>query len=103
MRKQHLIENTVRTKVGMTTTRTIAIVALFSCLLVSGQEAKSDRSVYALGTDDQITIHALNMPDISDKPMRIDADGCIKLPMIGRLKVVGLTIPQLEAELVERL
>src|SRR5258708_38948242 len=86
----------------MNTTQTIGI-ALFSCLLGFGQEVKSDRSVYALGTDDQITIHALNMPDISDKPMRIDTDGHIKLPMVGRLKVVGLTVPQLEAELVERL
>src|SRR5712671_3575961 len=87
----------------MNTTRTIAIAALFSWLVVYGQDTRSDRAVYALGTDDQITIHALNMPDISDKPMRIDVDGHIKLPMIGRLKVVGLTIPQLEAELVERL
>src|SRR5690348_3846165 len=87
----------------MNTTRTIVIVALLSCLLVSGQEAQSDRSVYALGTDDQITIRALNMPDVSDKPMRIDADGYIKLPMIGRVKVAGLTIPQLEADLIERL
>ena len=87
----------------MNTTRTMAVVALLSCLLVSGEESQSDRSVYALGTDDQITIRALNMPDISDKPMRIDADGYLKLPMIGRVKAVGLTIPQLETELVERL
>jgi polysaccharide export outer membrane protein len=82
----------------------IAIVAVLSgCLIVCGQDSTIDRSVYALGTDDQISIRALNMPDISDKPMRIDADGYIKLPMIGRVKVVGLTIPQLEADLVERL
>src|SRR5437899_8346070 len=87
----------------MNTTRTIVIVALFGCLLVSGQEAKSDRSVYALGTDDQISIRALNMPDISDKPLRIDADGYIKLPMIGRVKAAGLTLPRLESDLVERL
>ena len=82
----------------------IAIVGVLSgCLIVCGQDSTTDRSVYALGTDDQITIRALNMPDISDKPMRIDADGYIKLPMIGRLKAAGLTLPQLESDLVERL
>src|SRR5258708_39772945 len=86
----------------MNTTQTIGI-ALFSCLLGFGQEVKSDRSVYALGADDQLTIHALNMPDISDQPMRIDADGHIKLPMIGRLKTAGITLPQLKSDLVRRL
>jgi polysaccharide biosynthesis/export protein len=83
-------------------------VVLLASFLAAGQDAvelqaKAERSVYALGSDDQITIRVLNMPDISDKPVRIDADGYIKLPVIGSIKVIGLTLPQLEANLIERL
>src|ERR1043166_422593 len=77
-------------------------VVLFGSLLAQPQ-TKDERSVYALGSDDQITIRVLNMPDISDKPVRIDADGYIKLPVVGSIKVLGLTVSKLEAELVDRL
>src|SRR5213080_3950982 len=99
----------------MKKTRTAVVTLLFGCALAFGQEvgraekigsntqAKSERSVYALGADDQITIRALNMPDISDKPMRVDTEGYIKLSMIGRVRAEGMTLPQLEADLVERL
>jgi polysaccharide export outer membrane protein len=61
------------------------------------------RSTYVLGPEDQITIRALDAEEISDKPVRIDFSGYIRLPMAGRLRASGLTIEQLEAQLVERL
>jgi len=61
------------------------------------------RSTYVLGPEDQITIRALDAEEISDKPVRIDFSGYIRLPMVGRLRASGLTIEQLEAQLVERL
>jgi polysaccharide biosynthesis/export protein len=60
-------------------------------------------SGYLLGSDDEIVIRATDAPDISDKPVVIDADGNITLPMIGRVKASGLTVEQLEAELTTRL
>ena len=61
------------------------------------------RSAYVLGPDDQITIRALDAEEISDKPLRVDMSGFIRLPMVGRLKASGLTIEQLENELASRL
>jgi polysaccharide export outer membrane protein len=61
------------------------------------------RSTYVLGPEDQIAIRALDAEEISDKPLRIDLSGYIRLPMAGRLGASGLTIEQLEAQLVERL
>src|SRR5437879_5941760 len=61
------------------------------------------RSAYVLGPDDQITIRALDAEEISDKPLRVDMSGFIRLPMVGRLKASGLTIEQLETELASRL
>lgn len=61
------------------------------------------RSAYILGPDDQITIQALEADEISNKPTRIDGNGNISLPMVGRLRAAGLTIEELEAELTARL
>jgi polysaccharide biosynthesis/export protein len=60
-------------------------------------------SAYVLGADDQITIQALEAEEISNKPVRIDADGYITLPLLGRLRASGLTAGQLEAEMTARL
>lgn len=58
---------------------------------------------YVLGPGDQVIIRAPNAPDISEKPIRLDQNGVINMPMIGHLHAGGLTIDQLEAELVKRL
>lgn len=61
------------------------------------------RPDYVLGPDDQILIRAAQMPDISDRPFRIDADGFVDLPVVGRVQAGGLTIRAFEAELLAKL
>ena len=61
------------------------------------------RTMYLLGPDDQIVIHASDVPEVSDKPLRLDLSGDINMPMVGRIHAGGLTAEQLEAELIERL
>ena len=61
------------------------------------------RTTYVLGPDDQIIIQAVDVPDISSKPQRLDPNGDLKLPMVGRVHAGGLTLEQLEAELIKRL
>jgi len=61
------------------------------------------RVTYLLGPEDVVTIRAENAPDMSDKPFRVDADGELKLPMVGRIHAGGLTPEQLEAEITKRL
>jgi len=61
------------------------------------------RPTYVLGAGDQIVIRAAEVEDISDKPFSIDAEGMISLPLVGRIRAAGLSVRQLEADLVERL
>jgi polysaccharide export outer membrane protein len=63
----------------------------------------SIRPNYVLGPNDQILIRAPQAEEINDKPFRIDSEGNINLPIIGRLRASGLTIQELEAEIVKRL
>lgn len=66
------------------------------------QKAPLD-SGYILGPGDQITVRAVNLEEIPDKPIPIDLNGDIRLPMIGRLRVSGLTVAQVESEMTKRL
>ncbi len=60
-------------------------------------------SGYVLGPDDQIVIHAIDAPEVSDRSILIGMNGDITLPLIDRVKAGGLTIEQLETELNARL
>jgi polysaccharide export outer membrane protein len=59
--------------------------------------------VYILSPNDQIVIRAIDIEEISEKPFRIDQDGTINLPLVGRLKAAGMTVEQFEQALTERL
>jgi polysaccharide export outer membrane protein len=56
-------------------------------------------SSYVLGPDDLISIRILQAPDLADKPVRIDLNGYIELPFIGRVRAGGTTVEVLRAEL----
>jgi polysaccharide export outer membrane protein len=63
----------------------------------------SIRPNYVLGPNDQILIRAPGIDEINERPFRIDAEGFINLPLIGRIRIGGLNQQQVEAELVKRL
>jgi polysaccharide export outer membrane protein len=67
------------------------------------QTAEKPDTGYVLGPDDQIVIHALDSPEISEKPFLIGMNGNLTLPLIGRVEASGLTVEQLEAALDARL
>jgi polysaccharide export outer membrane protein len=84
--------------------RAIFVPSLLALMLTAQSEQQQPgRAGYRLGPDDQVLLRVANAPDISDKPVRIDSDGYIKLPMIGRVQAAGMTAGQLEAELTKRL
>jgi polysaccharide export outer membrane protein len=61
------------------------------------------RPNYVLRAGDQILIRAFEMEEIGDRPYRIDGDGFISLPVLGKLQAGGLSVEKLEATLVDLL
>ena len=61
------------------------------------------RPDYVLGPNDQMTIRAPQAEEINERPFRVDADGFITLPIVGRVRASGLTVQALEVEIVNRL
>jgi len=60
-------------------------------------------SSYTLGANDQVIIRAPEAEEINERPFRIDSEGFINLPLIGRVKAAGLTLHELEVEITNRL
>jgi len=61
------------------------------------------RSTYLLGPDDELEISGLELDEPANKPSRIDGDGYVQVPLVGRVYVAGLTVQQCERELNKRL
>jgi len=62
---------------------------------------------YVLGAGDRIRIHCLNADEFSAEPLReplrIDNDGQVTLPFMGRVRIAGLTVSTAEKQLTEQL
>ena len=69
----------------------------------SSMPAPSARPGYILGPGDEISVWVLDLEEINRKPVRIENDGFISLPLIGRVRAAGLTVEKLENHLREKL
>lgn len=58
---------------------------------------------FVLGPGDQIVLQVLDMEEISNKPLRVDANGFVDLPLAGRLRAGGLTVDEFKAMLATKL
>jgi polysaccharide export outer membrane protein len=61
------------------------------------------RPNYVLRPGDQILIRAFEVEEVSERPFKIDGDGFIDLPILGRIMAGGLSVEMLEASLIEAL
>ncbi|HET7150321.1 MAG TPA: polysaccharide biosynthesis/export family protein [Candidatus Acidoferrum sp.] len=91
----------------------IGLVLLFLGVSVRGQSPSGaeanpsnprcidqTRSTYLLGPDDQLEISGPELTDSAgDKRARIDSDGDMQAPLVGRIHVAGLTVQQAEEAL----
>jgi polysaccharide export outer membrane protein len=68
--------------------------------------AKCDSPVldnYPLGPDDEVEISGEELDEPPNKSIRVDGNGSIQVPLVGRVHVAGLTVEQAEQELDEQL
>ncbi|HWQ57017.1 MAG TPA: polysaccharide biosynthesis/export family protein [Bryobacteraceae bacterium] len=79
---------------------------LFASLLFSAclclAEAPSSTG-YVLGSGDELVVRVLDTPEIDDRPIRVDSNGNISLPLAGDIHVTGLTAEGVRAQLTGRL
>jgi polysaccharide export outer membrane protein len=67
-------------------------------------EGQQIRPNYVLGPNDQIMVRAQDVDELNQKVFRVEEDGTIIFPPpVGQLKVQGMTVQELERELIKRL
>lgn len=75
--------------------------------LAKGQQApKCDdhaRSTYLLGPDDQLEITGPELAEFGTKPIRIDSEGDVQAPLVGKVHVAGKNVQDIEKELNQAL
>jgi protein involved in polysaccharide export with SLBB domain len=71
-------------------------------LLAAAGIAPAQAGGRVLTTSDAVTIRVLNQPDM-DTTTRVEPDGTIQFPYVGRMKAAGLTEDQLEHAIERRL
>jgi polysaccharide export outer membrane protein len=90
----------------------LVLVAVIGTGLLGGAERTAGQdspaamnvpSTYTLGSNDEISFWGIDAEEIVNKRFRIDPDGEVSLPMVGRLQAAGLTIRQFEEVLNKQL
>jgi len=61
------------------------------------------RPDYVLGPNDQILIRVPQATEINERPFRVDTEGFITLPIVGRVRAAGSTVQALETDVAARL
>ena len=61
------------------------------------------RPDYVLGPGDQILIRAFEMEELGETPFRVDGEGYVNLPVLGRIKAGDTTVAAFEALLTKML
>jgi polysaccharide export outer membrane protein len=65
-----------------------------------GQKGTAVKDV--LRINDQLIIFASDVPGMNDRPLRIEPDGTVTLPLVGRVRAEGLTVDEFRKELVDQ-
>lgn len=60
-------------------------------------------SDYLMGPGDQLVLQVVDMEEISAKPFRIDPNGFVDLPLVGRMQAGGLSTEQFKSALAAKL
>jgi polysaccharide export outer membrane protein len=85
----------------------VHILTVTACLVGSGfaqaPTSSTPTDTYVLGPDDQITVRTLDVDEINGNTARVDLQGYIDLPLIGKIKAAGLSVDVVETELSNRL
>lgn len=63
----------------------------------------ADSPAMTLGPDDELTLAAPEIEELDKRILRIQADGMVSVPLIGRLKAEGLTPRQFQINLTQAL
>lgn len=88
--------------IGYMLFRLLMLVGLIFCTTFAAAD-DSGMSNYRLGTGDTISISVYDEKELNVEKARLSDAGTISVPMLSEIKVLGLTVSELESQVVEGL
>lgn len=79
------------------------ILSVLLCLAAFAQSKDGTPATYVLGPGDDIVVKVTDVDEIKETPIRLDMQGDIKLPLIGKVHAGGLKAEELERLLKQHL
>lgn len=80
----------------------LLLTALCSALCQQPGANGQPQTADVLRVNDQLMISASEVPGMSDKPYRVEPDGTVTLPLVGKIRAEGLTADQFRNELIDQ-
>ena len=80
----------------------LVVLGIFCGALPGHAQAQTDNRVYHLGQGDKLRITVFGEDDLSGE-FDVGADGDVSMPLIGQIPAVGLSLVDLEDEIVKKL
>ncbi|MEH6590025.1 MAG: polysaccharide biosynthesis/export family protein [Halioglobus sp.] len=80
----------------------LQLILLFTVALSATADTANSSSIYTLNTGDHVQVTVFEEPDLSISAV-LDDTGAISYPLLGELKVRGLTARELESKITEGL
>jgi polysaccharide export outer membrane protein len=78
----------------------LTIILTIACWVTAVLPGQTSSGTYVLGPEDVITVRVQDIDEYSAQNLaaiRVDPEGQIRLPLVGRLSVAGLSVDQVEA------
>lgn len=79
------------------------LIALIASLQSAAAPVQGPAGAYQLGPGDHIVVRVTDVEQFDGRQVLVDNNGCISLPMAGRIAVAGLSSAQVESEITQRL
>jgi polysaccharide export outer membrane protein len=88
--------NLLRTFVILSWVMSIALAQDATSTAAPARGHGEGTATYVLGPNDEVTVRSLQMKEVADKTFRLDQEGQVNFPMIGRIRLSNLTASQAE-------
>ena len=83
----------------MKLTKLIFTLYMSTMMFLSFTSSAEETDNYKVSTDDEISITVFNEADLSINKTKIGTNGSISMPLIGQIKVNGLSITEIESKI----
>jgi polysaccharide biosynthesis/export protein len=94
---------TLRARVPVLLLWALTVGTCGDALVFAGQTGGTGQQSYRIGPEDTFVVRGADIEEIADKPFKVDPSGNVTLPMIGSVRVAGLSVTELETQINTRL